>query len=470
MTEIIDWAIILAVLVIIFILGAIAYARAKTYDRFLVAERRIGYFQTICVSIGLCLGGYIGVVGLGYMFGLSGSWLFIMLGLGFITMGITVYTRIKRLERYNFTDVYAERYGRKSMFVAAPFGIFSYAALLSIGFVGAGLVITALTGIDLRIATAIVGIIFITKVVIGGWLGTSYTTTFQTLVGVPAVFIIAFFALQVAGGLDSLTLALPPENLSFFAPGAFILIWAFFWNMTLSMPTTADAYQTINAAKNIRVVRNSYIIAGIIVIFIGIAAAIIGTAGSVVFPGFQTLHEAEISLVQFPLLLPSGLKGLAMAGILAGASSLVDIDMMVGATLLARLVPREVSTTMLRALAAIFGIVGLSIALWYGPWVLGLVLLCFRIYIPATVPAVIGGLYWKRATTAGAITSTIAGGLTGLFWTVLFVPAHPELEFILEPAFVGLAVSIFIFIVVSLLTRHSPAEKPEEFLERVKSK
>jgi SSS family solute:Na+ symporter len=468
MVEFLDWAILIIVIAVMFILGIIPYARAKTYDQFLVAERKIGYFQTICVSVGLCLAGYIGVVGLAYIFGLSGSWFFIMLALGFLICSVTIFTRLRRLERYNITDVYNERYGRTSMFVAAVPTLFSYAAILSIGFVGSGLVISAMTGLDLRITTTIMGILFTMKVVVGGWPGTSYTTTFQTLIGLPVVFGIAFFAIQQVGGWEGLMMKLPPENVTFFSPLTLIFIWAFFWSMTLSMPSTADAYQIINSAKSIKVVKNSYVVAGIIVILIGIAAAIIGTAGAVAFPGFKTEMEAEASLVMFSALLPAGLLGLAMAGVLAGASSLVDIDLMVGATLLARLLPREISTKMLRIFAAIFGIVALSIALIYGPWVLGLVLLCFRVFIPATVPAVIGSFYWERATTAGAIASTVVGALTGLLLTIFFVPAYPELEFVLEPAFVGTAVSTLVFIIVSLLTRHSFVEKPKEFLVKVK--
>ncbi len=239
-----------------------------------------------------------------------------------------------------------------------------------------------------------------------------------------------------------------------------LLIFAFFFVMTLSMPATADAYQVINAAKSPRVARNSIVFGGIIVIIVGIISALIGVIGMVAFP-HGTLESSELVMPLFVMALPPGLLGFTAGALLAGASSLVDLDQLVGATLIVRgFIRRNISTIMLRLLTLLVGIAALIIALAM-PNILDLVELCFRVYIPASVPSVLAAFYWKRATSSAAIASALVGAFTGGLWTFFVLPSfHLTIwEFLLEPTCIGLIGSTATLIIGSYFSKLPPIER-----------
>ena len=68
------------------------------------------------------------------------------------------------------------------------------------------------------------------------------------------------------------------------------------------------------------------------------------------------------------------------------------------------------------------------------------------------MPAMIGGLYWKRATKAGAISGTLAGALAVLFTLFIYNPLPS-----IQPILWGLGINTLLYIVVSLCTK--PVEK-----------
>ena len=458
---VIDWIIFLSVIGVMFALGAVGWYQSRTYERYLVAGRKIGYFETTCVSAGLATAASLAVVGLGYEFGIAGSWFFIMLGVGFFILAFTITTRLRQLAKFQVVDIFEIRYGRTSTYIITGVALFSYITLLSIGYVGAGLIVSVLTDLHLLISIAIIGLIFTAKVVIGGWRGISYTTTFQLLIFLIGLAIIFQTALVNVGGWESVSLNVPEGALNIFAlPYAPLLIFAFFFLMTLSMPSTADAYQVINASKSPNTARNAIISGGIIVIIVGVISAFIGVFGMVKFP-HGTLQSGELVLPLFVTFLPSGLLGFTAGALLAGVSSLVDLDLMVGATLIARgFVRREVTTSKLRIFVLIIGVTALMIGITM-PNILDLVELCFRVYIPASVPSIFAAFYWRRATSSAAIGSILAGAFTGGLGAFLVLPLfHLTIwKFILEPAGIGLIASTLTLIIGSYLSKPPPTEK-----------
>lgn len=69
--------------------------------------------------------------------------------------------------------------------------------------------------------------------------------------------------------------------------------------------------------------------------------------------------------------------------------------------------------------------------------------------VGSLVPAIIGGLYWKRATKAGAITSIVVGEAIMVLFT--FVLKITPLGF--SAGLWAMAVSLVLFVAVSLCTK-----------------
>lgn len=79
-------------------------------------------------------------------------------------------------------------------------------------------------------------------------------------------------------------------------------------------------------------------------------------------------------------------------------------------------------------------------------------------------PALVGVFFWRKGTAKGAIVSMAGGGLlTGGLYVLSFV-LYDGVEW--WPSVIGFSVTLFLFLVVSLLT--TPPDKAEVFMSEVK--
>jgi Na+/proline symporter len=83
-------------------------------------------------------------------------------------------------------------------------------------------------------------------------------------------------------------------------------------------------------------------------------------------------------------------------------------------------------------------------------------LYAYTVYGAAVTPVVMAVFFWKRANTAGAVTSIVAGTVITVVWNVM------EIEW-LDAVYPALAVSVISLVVVSLITAPPPKEKWEPF-------
>lgn len=92
-------------------------------------------------------------------------------------------------------------------------------------------------------------------------------------------------------------------------------------------------------------------------------------------------------------------------------------------------------------------------------------LIAFTIYGSAVTPCLVAALFWKRATTQGAIASIVSGGATALLWGKLpFVKKLPPYISDLDAVLPALLLSVICLVVVSFCTAHQyrTADKPSE--------
>ncbi|MCY1211951.1 hypothetical protein D9M72_236740 [compost metagenome] len=77
--------------------------------------------------------------------------------------------------------------------------------------------------------------------------------------------------------------------------------------------------------------------------------------------------------------------------------------------------------------------------------------LAYNLLVGGMLIPLLGAIYWKRASTAGAIASMVLGSLTAcIFMFTDGLEAN-------TPIYYSLAVGAVSFVVVSLLSRHSSA-------------
>ncbi len=164
--------------------------------------------------------------------------------------------------------------------------------------------------------------------------------------------------------------------------------------------------------------------------------------------------------------LPALVVGLFCAGALSASMSTGDALLHAAASVtiedgVAPLRPLDdrAATRAMRVLVVLFGVVAYSFAVWGGSSLVVLLLTSYGI-IAQLAPPVIAALYWKRATTAGALSGMIAGSGAALFF--YFNPGLRILE--LHEGLLGLAVHLVVLIGVSLATSPQEPDHVNRFL------
>jgi len=159
--------------------------------------------------------------------------------------------------------------------------------------------------------------------------------------------------------------------------------------------------------------------------------------------------------------------GVVIAAYIAAVMSSADSCLIGPVTILTNDVYRKLfrpharSAELLRVARVLTLVLGaLAIALAYrAPSVLGLVLYAYTFGAAGLFFPMLGLLFWRRTTAAGAFWSMLLGGGSAVAWTVAGEPGG------FAASWAGWVVALPVLVVVSLATRHGPSEDPDLFAE-----
>ena len=416
-------------------------------------------------------GGFsIGLGGVGFTMGLAGSWLLFTGLVGAWLSAVLIIPRIKALERghtlMSYPDLLRLRY--------KPYVALAAALVSGIGYLGftaaqllAGAKLAAVTllpptnplGISPHLlALLTIAVVTILYTVFGGLKAVIYTDTVQWIVLLAGlIFVTAPVAVYEIGGFAALKEALPPSHFSLgnIEPMTFLnwmitIIPIWLVGMTL--------YQRAFACSDVKTAKRAWYIAGIfeypIMAFTGV---FLGMCARVLFPG----ADAEAALPQMIHdVLPLGVAGIVIAAYFSAIMSTADSCLMAASgnvvgDLLRRLLPgvvtqkREIKISMLITL--LLGILAVALAARFTT-VLDAILYAYAFMVSGLVAPTLGALFWKRATSLGALVSMIGGGGLTLCLLLKLFPLPEALRITgLDSAAYGLALSAILMIAVSLL-------------------
>src|ERR1039457_4352936 len=232
--------------------------------------------------------------------------------------------------------------------------------------------------------------------------------------------------------------------------------------------------QRVLGAKTLEDGQRGAMFAGFLKLLVPFILVLPGLIARVLYPGISRYDLAYPRLVQG--LLPVGLRGLVLAGLIAILMSSMSACYNASATLVVRdffmrwkpglsdreqvAIGRRV-TVLMAALGVLAApLVGLSVTIWH-------YLQMLSAYLGVPLGAVIFvGLLWKRGNTAGAISGGTAGFGLGVFlfldqtlgWALV---SHPYLTSFLHSSILVWFFAAITMIVVSLLTAPPPEYKTE---------
>ncbi len=434
-------------------LGWYGMRRAKTREDYLVAGRNLGptfYLGTMAATV---LGGAstIGTVRLGYVHGLSGFWLCAALGLGIIGISLFLAKPLMKLKIYTVTQVLERRFNPTARHASAAIMLVYALMIGATSTIAIGTVMQVLFGLPFWVSILIGGGVVVAYSTIGGMWSLTLTDIVQFLImTVGLVFILMPMSISDAGGWDALVAKLPASYFSLTAIGWDTII-TYFLIYFFGIFIGQDIWQRVFTARSEKVAKFAGSAAGIYCVLYGLAAALIGMAAKVLLPDLDNVNNAFASIVQ--LTLPDGIRGLVIAAALAALMSTAAAGLLAASTtaaqdlwpLLSGRKSEEGSAHENRIFTLLLGVAVLAIALVVSD-VISALTLAYNLLVGGMLIPLLGAIYWKRATTAGAIASMVLGSLTAAFF--MFTDGLDANT----PIYYSLAIGLVSFVLVSLLS------------------
>jgi len=452
-----DIAIIVGYMAFMLIIGLLSERIAiKSLDNYLLANRQLSYLLYVPAMAAVVLGGAstIGSARLGYQYGISGSWMVIMISLGVIACGLIVARKIIPLRIYTMAEFMEKRYDRTTRYIGAIV-IATYTLMIFVTqMIAIGTVTSVVLGISFEAGTLIGGLVVVAYVALGGMWSVTLTDLVQWLLMTLGVIIILpiFGYLAVSGKGLSINM-LPAGYLSPTHIGYdMILTWflLFFFGLMLGQ----DIWQRVLTARDTRIGVNGTVIAGIYGVIYALAATFIGALAYLYYAG--GLENPRLAMPKLTVdILPAGLAGLIIAAMFAAFMSTADGALIATSTLIAydiigilRKLEERIMTYLIAALNVILGVLGILLAIYIQEILIALDIAYLILSSSLFIPTIIG-LYWAKPSPRTAIIAII-GSLIVAVGYALYI-GWPEGFADIRPIGLGLIVNAVLFIVGSYL-------------------
>lgn len=453
------------ILIVVTLLG-VSVARTlrlKSHADFMVAERKLSagvlVFTLLCSWIGA--GSLFGGAEFAYHQGLASLWLPAGGWAGLVVVYFTA-GRARAFAQYTVPDLLEARYHPLARVFGTLCIIISYTAIVSYQFRGGGRILNLAFGIKESTGTMILAAFVILFTALAGMSSIAYTdlvigilVTLGSLIALPAL-------LARAGGWSAVRAALPAAH--------FELLGSMSWGEALGyfLPTftlmigSQPMYQKFFSARSERDARLSVLgwIAGTVVLeTVIILLAMVG----------GMMYRTEIDSGRLPAwaIIPYTARhgvvpwvgavflGAVFAKVIStGNNWLFSPATNVVHDVFERFLLKRPSDRALlilsRVVVVALGLVALAQS--FQPSILATAVYAYDVYGAGITPAVVAAFLWKRTTSAGGLSSILAGTLVAVAWKLL--------GFQLPMIFPALGASLVCLIGVSLLT---PAPREEQW-------
>jgi SSS family transporter len=358
-----------------------------------------------------------------------------------ILVGLFFAARLYKLNLLTIGDYYRARYGKGIEVFCSAAIILSYLGWVAAQITALGLVFSVLTGGAMSETWGmIVGTLAVLiYVVVGGFLAVAITDFIQMIVLVVGMSIIAVFSSELAGGTGAVLKMVQQKDLWNFLPQAKFTDIAFFVGAAVTMMLGSipqqDVFQRVMSAKNAPTARAgamiggaSYILFAFVPMFIVACAVIVMGNDALelaksdyqrVLPTFVMTKMPLIMQILFFGALLSAIKSTSSATLLAPSTSFTENilkNLRPGMTDRQQLFAMRVTNVVFAAMVLTYAIA------MKGTSIYELVSSAYQVTLVGAFVPLVMGLYWKRATTQGAILSIAAGIAT---WVVFFPQISP---------------------------------------------
>ena len=469
--RIVDILIFVVYMIVMLGIGFFFMRKNKNADDYYVGGRSMGSLHVGLSVVATDVGGgfSVGLGGLGFTMGLSGSWMLFTGLIGAWLSAVVLIPKVSKLSKkvklFTFPQIFKHHYGAWVALLAGVISAIGYLGFTSSQLLaGAKLASATFPTLDLSTALWVMGIIAVVYTVMGGIKAVIYTDTVQWIILMSGMIFIGIpVAYNAIGGWEAIQQTLPKEFLSFnnitwyqFLNWCITIIPIWFVGMTL--------YQRIYACKGQKEAQKAWFFAGlfewpimaIMGVMLGLFARVALLQGMFEGQGFSEIGDIDAEM-GLPLLLktvlPIGLMGLMMSAYFSAILSTADSCLMAASgNVVTDIIEKFVKLShkqllrLSQVITLVLGAVALLIALSLDS-VLDSMLQSYAFMVSGLLVPIIGAFFWKRSSPTAAFASMLVGGTT----TLILIQQDYKLFGKLDANIVGISAALVIFVALSYL-------------------
>ena len=419
-------------------------------------------------------GGFsIGLGGLGFVMGISGSWMLFTGLIGAWLSAVFLIPKVSRMpnfkQLYTFPQIFEVLYNKKVALIAGIISAIGYIGFTSSQILaGAKLAAASFVHLDLELALLIMGIIVVVYTFLGGIKAVIYTDTVQwAILIIGLIFIGIPLGYNAVGGYEELSVSVPDHFFSMTNVSwqtlvnwfvTIVPIW--FVGMTL--------YQRIFACKSEKEAKKAWFIAGLFEwpamafmgVLLGLFARSAADNGMFAYLGYADISslDAEMGLpMLLRTVLPVGLMGLMMSAYFSAIMSTADSCLMAASgNVMTDILEKffninSQQKNYLRYSQLLTLIIG-ALALWLASSmqnVLELMLYSYAFMVSGLFIPVIGAFYWKHSNSVSALWAMVLGGGT----TITLIATNASLPLGLDANIYGISISAIAYFSIGILRK-----------------
>jgi len=358
-------------------------------------------------------------------------------GICLILVGVFFASKLYKMTLLTISDYFRERYGKEVEILCSIIIMLSYLGWVSAQVTALGLVFNVLSAGVISISLGmIIGVISILAYTLfGGMWSVAITDFIQMIILVFGLAILAVFAGDQAGGAGVVIQLAVDKNMFHFLPEADFKSWMFFIASALTMMLGSipqqDVFQRVMSANNEYSATRGPVIGGVFYIAFAFVPMFLVVSALIIMP-----EQAQMLIAQDPQkVLPtlvmdkmpfvmqvlffgalfSAIKSCASATLLAPSVTFTE-------NIWRNIVSRKNDQSELRAMRVTVLVFSLLVLLYsiamQGTPIYELVSGAYQIPLVGAFTPLVFGLYWKRATTQGALFAIVLGVTSWLIFVL----------------------------------------------------
>ena len=390
-----------------------------------------------------------------------------------VLVGMFFAAKLYRMDLLTIGDYYRKRYNPTVELLTSLAIVASYLGWVSAQIVALGLVFNIISDGAMSMQTGIMlgASIVLLYTLLGGMFSVAWTDFMQMVLIIVGLLYIAWIIGDQVGGVGKVVAhARDAGKLPFFPePNLRDVLWFTGAAVTMmfgSIPQQ-DVFQRVTSARTVRIAVWATVLGGVFYFLFAFIPIFLGYSASLIDPKLVQEHVQKdpqyilphLILDHTPVFAQIMFFGALLSAIMSTASgTLLAPSVTFTENVLKRFIKKDLSDAQLlwtmRSVVAGFAVVVTLFALNSESSIYEMVGNAYKVTLAGAFVPLVAGLYWKRASSAGALLSIIFGLGT---WLVLEYTAPAGL---VPPQLGGLLAAVVWMVIGSLATQRSARAQP----------